>query len=115
VIFANLVVCLQDQQQLMQQAMWQQLMAQQQAAAGGGRGRHKGSPADAAALQEQMQAMYVQMMAGMQPGKQALGSVLPLAGLPSRVCQHALIQWHWVLSLSPQFRFLIEYGIGGPS
>lgn len=56
----------------MQQAMWQQLMAQQQAAeAGGGRGRHKGSPADAAALQEQMQAMYAQMMAGMQPGKQA--------------------------------------------
>jgi hypothetical protein len=68
----------------MQQAMWQQLMAQQQAAeAGGGRGRHKGSPTDTAALQEQMQAMYVQMMAGIQPGKQAPGQASVL--VPSTV------------------------------
>lgn len=52
---------LQQQQLLQQQMVWQQLMAQQHALAG------QAGSADPALLQQHMQQMYAQVMAGMAP------------------------------------------------
>lgn len=50
--------------------MWQQIMAQQQQQSPGcSRSRHKAAEAEAAALQQQMQQVYEQMMNSMPPGE----------------------------------------------